>query len=52
MKISIIIPTINSELFISTSLKRLNKILEKFQHEIIIINDFSSDNTFKIIKMK
>ncbi len=50
MKISIIIPTINSELFISTSLKRLNKILEKFQHEIIIINDFSSDNTFKIIK--
>ncbi len=43
-------PTINSEEFIATSLKRLIKVLKKFEHEIIIINDFSLDDTFKIIK--
>ena len=43
-------PTMNSAEFIATSLKKLSKVLKKFKHEIIIINDFSSDNTFKIIK--
>ena len=50
MKISIIMPTINSEKFITISLKKLKRALKKFQYEIIIINDFSSDNTIKIIK--
>ena len=50
MKISLIIPTINSEHFFSKSIKKITKIIKNFNYEIIIINDFSNDNTIKIIK--
>lgn len=52
MKITFLIPTINSEKFISKSINKLTKTIKNFNYEIIIINDFSSDNTIRIIKDK
>ena len=52
MKITFLIPTINSEKFISKSINKLTKKIKNFNYEIIIINDFSSDNTIRIIKDK
>ena len=50
MKISLIIPTVNSEQFLSKSINRLTKVIKNFNYEIIIINDSSDDNTIKVIK--
>ena len=43
------VPTINSDIFFKIK-KKITKIIKNFNYEIIIINDFSNDNTIKIIK--
>jgi len=50
MKISVIIPCYNEEKFIGKLLFKVSKSLKKFDHEIIIVNDFSSDKTKSIIE--
>ena len=50
MKISVIIPCYNEEKFIETLLRKVSKCLKKFDHEIIIVNDFSSDKSKLIIE--
>ena len=46
--LSIIIPTFNAEKTIQTAIASLLKIKNQNLIEIIIVNDFSTDNTFKI----
>jgi len=50
MKISVIIPCYNEEKFIEILLRKVSKSLKKFDHEIIIVNDFSSDKSKLIIE--
>jgi len=50
MKISVIIPCNNEEKFIENLLRKVSKSLKKFDHEIIIVNDFSSDKSKLIIE--
>ena len=50
MKISVIIPCYNEEKFIETLLRKVSKNLKTFDHEIIIVNDFSSDKSKLIIE--
>ena len=50
MKISVIIPCYNEEKFIEILLRKVSKNLKKFDHEIIIVNDFSSDKSKSIIE--
>ena len=50
MKISVIIPVFNEEKFVLQTLEEVNKQKKKFNLEIIIIDDFSTDNTLKIIE--
>ena len=53
MKLSIIIPAKNEEGNLEDTIKELNNILLKnnIQHEIIVINDHSSDATLKILNL-
>ena len=53
MKLSIIIPAKNEEGNLEDTIKELNNILLKnnIQHEIIVIDDHSSDNTLKILNL-
>ena len=53
MKLSIIIPAKNEEGNLEGTIKEINNILLKnnIQHEIIVINDHSSDNTLKILNL-
>ena len=48
MKLSIIIPIKNEELLIKKIIDKLQSKLKSLPYEIIFINDFSTDNTFKI----
>jgi len=50
MKISVIIPVFNEEKFILQTLEEVNKQKNNFNLEIIIIDDFSTDNSKKIKK--
>ena len=50
MKVSVIIPVRNEELLIKKIIDQLENGLKNLSHEIIFINDFSTDNTFKIIE--
>ena len=50
MKVSVIIPVRNEELLIKKIIDQLENELKNLSHEIIFINDFSTDNTFKIIE--
>jgi len=50
MKISVIIPCYNEEKFIENLLRKVSTSLKKFDHEIIIVNDFSSDESKLIIE--
>ena len=52
MKLSIIIPAHNEEAILPTTVSALYKILskEKIEHELIVINDNSSDNTQQILE--
>lgn len=48
--LSIIIPCKNEEENILNTINSLTKIISSIDFEIVIINDFSSDNTFKLVK--
>ena len=50
MKISIIIPVFNEEKYILEVLKRVNAEKEKYNLEIIVSDDGSTDNTLKLLK--
>ena len=50
MKLSIIIPIRNEEFLIKKIIDQLQSKLKILSYEIIFINDFSTDNTAKIIK--
>ena len=52
MDLSIIIPVYNSELILPSLVKEIENSLKnkKLNKEIIFINDFSKDNSWKIIK--
>lgn len=50
MNISVIIPCYNEEKFIGKLLFKVSESLKNFDHEIIIVNDFSSDKTKSIIE--
>mgnify|MGYP001390065805 CR=1 FL=1 len=52
MKLSVIIPAKNEEGNVEDTIKEINSILLKnnIQHEIIVINDNSTDSTIKILK--
>ena len=50
MKVSVIIPVRNEELLIKKTIDQLENELKNLPHEIIFINDFSTDNTSKIIE--
>ena len=50
MKISVIIPVFNEEKFVLQTLEEVNKQKKDFNLEIIIIDDFSTDSTLKIIE--
>ena len=53
-KISIIVPCYNEaegiQKFYSEAIKTINKITDKYDYEILFINDGSSDNTFEKLK--
>ena len=48
MKLSIIIPIKNEELLIKKIIDKLQDRLKSLPYEIIFINDFSTDSTFKV----
>ena len=50
MKLSIIIPVRNEEFLINKIIDQLQAKLKISPYEIIFINDFSTDNTVKVIK--
>lgn len=50
MKISIIIPVFNEEKYILEVLKRVNAEKQKYNLEIIVSDDGSTDNTLKLLK--
>ena len=52
MKLSVIIPAKNEEGNVADTIKEINSILSKnnIQHEIIVINDNSTDSTLEILK--
>ncbi len=50
MNISVIIPCYNEEKFIGKLLFKVSESLKNIDHEIIIVNDFSSDKTKSIIE--
>ncbi len=50
--VSIIIPVYNEEKNILPLLKRLTAVVKKYSHEIIFIDDGSTDNTVKEVKKK
>ena len=50
MKVSIIIPVRNEELLIEKIVTQLENKLKSIIYEIIFVNDFSTDNTSRIIK--
>tara|TARA_B100001123_G_scaffold220904_1_gene249109 strand:- start:1490 stop:1636 length:147 start_codon:yes stop_codon:yes gene_type:complete len=47
MKVSIIIPVRNEELAVEKIVSQLENNLKNLPHEIIFINDFSTDETKK-----
>jgi dolichol-phosphate mannosyltransferase len=50
MKVSIIIPIRNEELILKNIVDQLENKLKSLPCEIVLINDFSSDNTFSILE--
>ena len=49
MKISVIIPCYNEEKFITEILHRVSKAVAKWEHEIIVIDDCSTDGSKSVI---
>ena len=52
MQVSIIIPVRNEERVIEKIIDQLDKELKDLPHEVIFVNDFSTDNTTKVILKK
>jgi dolichol-phosphate mannosyltransferase len=52
MKLSVIIPAHNEEGSVAETLLCLNKVLqrEKIEHEILVVNDHSKDNTLQVLE--
>jgi len=50
MKVSIIIPIRNEELILKKIVEQLENKLESLNCEIVLINDFSTDDTFSILE--
>ena len=50
MKVSIIIPIRNEELVIKKIITQLQNKLKHLPYEIILINDFSTDNTVNLVE--
>jgi dolichol-phosphate mannosyltransferase len=52
LKISIVIPAYNEEGSIAETIQTLYEVLQKYKidHEIVVINDKSKDNTVKVLK--
>ena len=52
MKLSIVIPSYNEEESITETIEEIEKALEKkgIEHEILVINDNSSDNTIEVLE--
>ena len=50
MKLSILIPVKNEEFLIKKIVDQLENKLRNLSYEIIFIDDFSSDETFKVTK--
>ena len=50
MKVSIIIPIKNEEVLLKKIIDQLENKLKSLPCEIVLINDFSTDNTFSILK--
>ena len=48
--LSIVIPIYNEERNIPILYKSLKSVLNKYQYEIIFVDDGSTDNTFNILK--
>ncbi len=48
--LSIIVPTYNLEKDIKESINSIEKAISKYTYEIIVIDDFSSDNTINIVR--
>ena len=48
MSLSVIIPCYNEEGIIKETAYHISKSINKIEHEIIIIDDFSTDNTKKV----
>jgi dolichol-phosphate mannosyltransferase len=49
MSLSVIIPCYNEEGIIKETANHISKSINKIEHEIIIIDDFSTDNTKKVL---
>lgn len=50
MKVSIVIPCYNSELFLEKTFSEIKNSMKNYNYEVILINDSSKDNTYKIIE--
>ena len=50
MSLSVIIPVYNEENSVKKTIIELQSILNNIEYEIIIVNDFSDDNTLSILK--
>lgn len=49
MKVSILIPAFNSQEYIIETIQSCISQGEEFIHEIIVIDDFSTDSTFNVV---
>ncbi len=52
MKLSIILPVRNESVGISKTLDFIINSISEINYEIIVINDFSDDNSYEIINLK
>ncbi len=50
IKLSVVIPCYNSELFLEKTVAEVEDAIKDISHEIILIDDSSSDSTYKIIE--